>query len=426
MGAEGRLDDAARNWEQVLALAPGHPQALFRLGQHRYFRKDYGAARDFLVRAEQADPKNVNVAMALAFVHRALNEPTQEYDALTRALAIEPQFLPALLAQGMLLERTGKPRQAAQTYRVAVATAPPDEQLSPELRKALVHAREVVGANAQALDAYLKAGLDAIKARHPGTAFERFDECKDVMVGTKKVYTQQPSLLHVPRLPAITFYDRALFPWLEQLEAATPAIRREALAVLEEGGADIRPYVSHPEGAPVYQWAELNHSPRWSTYFLWKDGIRLERQCAKCPATAAASEAVPVIDIPRFGPTVMFSVLSPRTQIPPHSSVTNARLVVHLPLIVPPGCRFRVGNDVRPWREGEAWVFDDTIDHEAWNDSDQIRVILMIDIWNPFLTAAERELLGTLLNGVRDYYGGAPIDTITGLPIDPADSAIRS
>jgi len=63
-----------------------------------------------------------------------------------------------------------------------------------------------------------------------------------------------------------------------------------------------------------------------------------------------------------------------------------------------------VGNEIREWREGEAWVFDDTIDHEAWNDSDEKRVIVMIDIWNPLLTAAERDLVSTLLNGMKDYY----------------------
>jgi len=111
-----------------------------------------------------------------------------------------------------------------------------------------------------------------------------------------------------------------------------------------------------------------------------------------------------VIDAENFGPTIMFSVLAPRTHIPPHSSVTNARLVVHLPIIVPPSCRFRVGNETREWRSGKAWVFDDTINHEAWNDSDEYRIILMIDIWNPLLTVAERELVTALLNGMNEYY----------------------
>ena len=417
--AEGRLDEAAATWEQVLQLAPEHPQALFRLGQHRFFRKDAKSAGELLARAEKADPKNPSVALSLAFAHRALNDDASEMAALVRCLAVDPYFVPALLAKGMLQERIGRAREAAQTYKIVVAIAPPDDQLSPELRNALEHARRIVGDNAAALDAHLRQRLESVRAHHQGANFSRFDECKDIVIGTKKAYTQQPSLLHIPRLPAIGYYERAEFPWLATLEAATADMRREALAVLDEGGADFRPYVSHPEGSPINQWAELNHSPRWSTYFLWKDGVRLDRQCRKCPITAAASEALPVIDVPQFGPTIMYSVLAPHTKIPPHSSVTNARLVVHMPLIVPEGCRFRVGNEVRPWREGQAWVFDDTIEHEAWNDSDEYRVILMIDIWNPYLTIAERELIGVLLNGVRDYYGGERVDTITGLPIAP-------
>jgi aspartyl/asparaginyl beta-hydroxylase (cupin superfamily) len=66
---------------------------------------------------------------------------------------------------------------------------------------------------------------------------------------------------------------------------------------------------------------------------------------------------------------------------------------VHLPLIVPEGCRFRVGGDTRSWEVGRAWVFDDTIDHEAWNTSDELRAILIFDVWNPYITPIERDLL---------------------------------
>lgn len=418
--AEGRLDEAARSWEQVLASVPEHPQALFRLGQHRFFRKDFPGARELLERAERADPANANVPLSLSFVFRGVGDSASEMAALVRALTIDPYFLPAQLAKGMLLERIGQKKQAAQAYRSAIAAAPQETQLPLDLRNALAHARDIVRDNAAALDEHLERKLAPLRRRHAHEKLARFDECKEVVLGTKKVYTQEPSLLHVPGLPTIAFYESELFPWLPALEAATPAIRREALTVLEEDAGDLQPYVSHPDGAPLNQWAELNRSPRWSTYFLWKDGVRLERQCARCPATAAAGEALPVIDIPNFGPTIMFSVLAPHTKIPAHSSVTNARLVVHLPLIVPEGCRFRVGNETRDWREGKAWVFDDTMNHEAWNDSDQYRVILMVDIWNPYLTSAERELVGTLLNGVREYYGDERVDTITGLPIAAA------
>jgi aspartyl/asparaginyl beta-hydroxylase (cupin superfamily) len=100
----------------------------------------------------------------------------------------------------------------------------------------------------------------------------------------------------------------------------------------------------------------------------------------------------------------MFSSLEARTTIPPHTGETNTRLIVHLPLIVPSDCWFRVGNETREWRYGKAFVFDDTIEHEARNGSDELRVVLIFDVWNPFLSVAERALVGGLVNAVRDFY----------------------
>lgn len=401
---ERRLDEAARAWSEILVIAPGHPQALLHLGQHLLFRKDAAGARSLLERAAAADPRNPVVPLNLAFVSRAGGDGDGEMAWLIRSLSIDPYFFPALLAKGMLLERGGARRKAARTFKDVLTIAPPDDQLSAEMRQAMAHAREVIADDAAALDKHLSGRLEAALARHPGAALARFDECKRIALGRTTAYTQQPSMLLIPRLPAIPFYDKADFPWLENLEAATGVIREELLSVLRQDSGDFRPYVAHPDGAPLAQWAELNHSMRWNAFFLWKDGARMDAQCRRCPRTAALLDTLPMIDIPNFGPTVLFSVLDRNTHIPPHSSVTNARLVVHLPLIVPAGCRFRVGNEIREWREGEAWVFDDTIEHEAWNDSDELRVIVMIDIWNPLLTEAERDLVSELLNGLRDYY----------------------
>jgi aspartyl/asparaginyl beta-hydroxylase (cupin superfamily) len=77
----------------------------------------------------------------------------------------------------------------------------------------------------------------------------------------------------------------------------------------------------------------------------------------------------------------------------------NSRLICHLPLIVPPKCAFRVGNEVREWREGELLIFDDTIEHEAWNDSERDRVVLIFDIWRPELSERERQEVAALFSG---------------------------
>jgi aspartyl/asparaginyl beta-hydroxylase (cupin superfamily) len=400
----GRPDEAARLWMHVLSAAPDHPQALFHLGQLALMRKDTVQARDFLERAGKAAPKEPAVPLNLSFLFRMTGDVAAEAAALTSALTIDPYFYPALLARGLLMERRGLQRQAARVYKDVLAIAPPSEQASPELREKLDHARQAVEGNAAALEASLRERLDPVRARYSGAAFDRFDECQAIQLGRKQVYTQRPSMLHFPRLPAIQFYERKEFPWLMDLENAAGIIRDELLIVLREDAAEMRPYVSHPDGAPIAQWAELNHSPRWSAFFLWEDGRRIDAHCARCPRTAALLDTIPMMDLEGFSPTVLFSVLAPRTHIPPHSSVTNARLVVHLPLIAPPGCRFRVGNETRDWKFGHAWIFDDTIEHEAWNDSDELRVIMMIDIWNPYLSGAERELVTVLLNTEREWY----------------------
>jgi aspartyl/asparaginyl beta-hydroxylase (cupin superfamily) len=161
--------------------------------------------------------------------------------------------------------------------------------------------------------------------------------------------------------------------------------------------------VAYPPGTPENQFAPLNHNSQWSSFWLWKDGEPQEDAIARCPRTAAILEALPLCDQPGFAPTALFSALAANTRIPPHTGSTNTRLLVHLPLVLPGPAGFRVGNETREWRMGEAWAFDDTIEHEAWNDADQTRVIMIFDIWNPLLSDAERELVSALLLEQRNW-----------------------
>ena len=400
----GRLPEAAAAWRNVLQVDAANGQALLFLGQHALQNKDFAVARQFLEKAAVAAPGDPVIPLNLSFLFRATGDHDAEKQSLSRALDIDPYCYPALLSMGMLLERTGRSRKAAQVFKNALACSPPEQQLSPQMQQAIVHARAAVDKNARQLDGHLETRLQRLREQSSGESLNRFEETKAIALGRRKPYTQEPSMLLIPRMPAIPFYDDAQFDWLKDIEAMAPAIREEFLQIFREDNNGFTPYVNHPNGAPVEQWKELNRSLRWSAFFLWKDGKRMEDNCARSPKAVEAVERVPTLNIPNFGPTVMFSVLSPHTHIPAHSSVTNARLVVHLPIIVPPNCYFRVGNEKRQWKEGKAWVFDDTINHEAWNDSDELRVILMIDIWNPLLANVERALISELLNGMRDYY----------------------
>jgi aspartate beta-hydroxylase len=402
--ATGQIDAATRQFEQIVAVAPNHAQALFHIGQIALQQRNPAKARAFLERAANAAPGDPIIALNLAFAWGALGNAGEEFAAITRSLAADPYYFPALLAKGIFFERNGDRKNAARTYKDLMIILPPDGDIPDSMRGAIAHGRELIVENAVALDTHIERAVQDVRLKYGREEQVRFDRCKDVVLGRRKVYAPQPSLLHFPELPVIEFFDRAQFPWLADLESKTDAIREELQRVMREDAGEFTAYIDHPVDSPSRQWLELNHSARWSVFFLWKDGARYEINCGRCPQTAAAAEALPIVRIPNFGPTIMYSTLAPRTHIPPHSSVTNSRLVVHLPLIVPEGCRFRVGDQVREWKEGQAWVFDDTIEHEAWNDSDQTRVILMIDIWHPMLTSAERDLVAGMLNGVKSYY----------------------
>jgi aspartyl/asparaginyl beta-hydroxylase (cupin superfamily) len=366
-------------------------------------RGDVNAALAMLRAAERDHPRNPEIKLNLAVVLKTLEDFPAAVEALDQALAIEPYFFLALLSKGALLEQMDKPRQAAAIYRDALKILPPPERVPQSLVEPIRRAQEVVNQQAQALRDHLRQQLGGLLDEHAQSPLDRFEECLDIFAGTRRIYNAEPIQLQVPRLPAIPFFDRDHFPWLERLEAATPVIQAELQALLEEGLPGFAPYIQYAPGTPVNQFGELNHSRKWSTLWLWKDGEAQAEPISRCPQTAALLAELPMADQPGFAPTALFSVLAPHTRIPPHTGSTNSRLLVHLPLVLPGPAGFRVGNEQREWRIGEAWVFDDTIEHEAWNDADEPRVILIFDIWNPLLTPAERDLVSALLLEHRQW-----------------------
>jgi len=270
----------------------------------------------------------------------------------------------------------------------------------------IVHARQVVDANNRALETFLEERLSAVRARHSSQPLRRFDRCVATLVQKEQIYRPEPSFMYFPYLPVLEFYERSDFPWLDAIEAAANTIRDELLAVLSDGNEPLEPYVSHARNpTQADSWRDLYQSRRWGVYFLWRDGVAYPEHIDRCPRTVAALANWPRCEVPRCSPTAVFSILEAKTRIPPHTGVNNTRLIVHLPLIVPPDCVFRVGAEQRQWQAGKALIFDDTIEHEAWNGSDTLRAVLILDIWNPALSMAERELVRTAIAGVNDFYG---------------------
>ena len=386
----GRASEARAMFEAIIDRNPDNAAALNSLGLLLLESGQAGEAITRFSRATEADPKAAPLWLNLAEACRAAGRIDEEIGALDRALAIDAYLLPAMLKKAQALERADRPEESADVYRNLLAASPDTPTLPEAIRSALAHGREVVRASDERRAARLEAPLRQVYEAYADSDLHRVRAYAEHSTGRRRIYQPKPTGGHFPFIPAPEYFDRSLFPWFDRLEAATDLIRRELLSIWAEDEAGFQPYVAFDPTQPVNQWVELNHSPRWSAWFFWRDGVRQDAHCARCPETAALLDSLPLIDIPGKAPSVMFSILAPKTRIPAHHGTTNVRVTVHLPLVVPAGCGFRVGGETREWREGEAWAFDDTIEHEAWNDSDRPRAILILDAWNPFLTEAER------------------------------------
>jgi aspartyl/asparaginyl beta-hydroxylase (cupin superfamily)/thioredoxin-like negative regulator of GroEL len=403
--AAGRMAESDRLLAHVARQAPNHPAILNELGVRMMTRGSPEQAHALFVRATTADPRHPALWANLASSLKALGRADEEMNAIEKALELEPRHLSALLQYAQYYERHGKTRQAARAYQNALATLPPNFEPPEAVREALTHAKSVVESDQAALWATLEGPLAAVRERHGGRRQRRVDRCLDILMGKSRAFHSQPTWMYFPELPEIDFFERAEFPWLDAIEAATEEIRAELMRVLVADRDGLQPYIDFPASMPLDQWRDLNRSRRWSAYFLWNQGEANAAHIARCPVTARVLESAPRCRVASRAPTAFFSILDANTQIPAHTGVTNTRCTVHLPLIVPPGCRFRVGATTREWVPGQAWVFDDTIEHEAWNDSDTPRGILIFDVWNPLLTAAERDMIQAANEAYVRYYG---------------------
>lgn len=379
---------------------------LAQTGFEALARGDAGHARDAFERLVASGHADAASCIGLAFALRALADMPGALAAADRALGIDPRNIRALLFKADHLAETGDARAASAFYRSAVATAPPADRLPADLRAELARAEAMVQKYTVQFEEFLrnrlaKQGLDDQQSSH------RFRHSLDIVLGKKQIFLQQPQTYYFPELPQRQFYDRADFPWFDQLEAATSDIREECRAVMNDDAA-FKPYVTGNAGRPPKDRQGMQDNPEWGAFYLWKDGDIIADNAARCPRTMAALAEVPLAGIKYRSPSVLFSLLRAGARIPPHTGLINTRLICHLPLIVPHGCALRVGNDTRAPLEGKGWLFDDTIEHAAWNTSEHTRVILLFEVWKPELSYEERALVSAMFNAIDEYSGQRP------------------
>jgi aspartyl/asparaginyl beta-hydroxylase (cupin superfamily) len=348
-----------------------------------------------LRQALDESPDDIVLLLKLAGLQRAKGEPGSALRTVERALAVEPRDFTALLMRASLLDRAGA-GGAAAAWSHALAQRPLGD-VPPHLESVIAQAERRVEEWTEAREKQMREAMSRAEAAANEDELKKIERFRSNRLRKTRHYHSEPTDFHYPGLCELEFHPRSLFPWLEQIEARTQVLIEELRAVMSAERAELVPYVQYEDHLPMDQWRPLNGNLDWTAIHLIKNGVTVDANARHCPRTMELLRGLPQPSIPRSAPNAMFSLLAPNTSIPPHVGVSNARLVCHLPLVVPEGCWFRVGAQTRQWKVGEAFVFDDTIEHEAMNPTDELRVVFIFDTWHPDLSDVERDAVAALI-----------------------------
>ncbi|MFT3906326.1 MAG: aspartyl/asparaginyl beta-hydroxylase domain-containing protein [Steroidobacteraceae bacterium] len=399
---DGRIAEAERAYREVLAQSPDHVEALNVVALASLGTGNCGRAIELLRRAVGAHPQDALSHYHLGRAHDEAGELGPATLSYQRALALQPEHFLGRLYLAHALDRTADPNSALQEYAKALQRAQKrgqwlDPASTPRNLQPLVE--RAVRLILDAKRSVAERVLSELTAQFGADALTRVASSIRIYLRDETPQPpdprQQPTYLYFPDLPASAYLDRALFPWIAALEARTDDIRAELLRLLPSAAGRERVFLSEELERANLRGADAR--PTWNGYYFYRHGQRRDDNCSACPITAAAIDSLPLPRVPRHGPEVLFSIFTPGTHLLPHHGVTNTRLVAHLPLIVPRDCALNVGGELHAWEEGRVVVFDDTYAHEAWNRSDQLRVVLIVDVWNPYLTEVERVAVSRLV-----------------------------
>lgn len=407
----GEPDAAEKSYLSLLERHPQDVEALrFVAGCHSARGEHEAAIRRLQIAVEvvRDDPA---VWIQLASAQMAMDDFGGAVSSFRHGLSLAPRAFVARLQLGMALEQLGQSHEALKAYFMAIESAralgrwQDDATTAPGLRDAVKHAVNYVNQGRRRL---FRGALDPLRERYGSDELVRVERSLAIYFLDQPANIpdprQKPKFLYFPDIASQPYYPRKHFPWLERLEAATDTVRAELRAVLSQG-QQLEAFLGQvpAQASRGMLRSSSEQDPAWDAYFFYRHGLRHDEHCARCPQTTALLDTLPLVRIRDHAPETLFSVLSPGTHILPHTGVTNTRLVTHLPLIVPPDCALRVGGEEHAWQEGRCVTFDDTYEHEAWNRSEQTRVVLILDSWHPDLSEAERAAVTDLVEAIGDF-----------------------
>ncbi|KAM3593677.1 uncharacterized protein V6R79_018850 [Siganus canaliculatus] len=405
---KGKLEEALRAFEALVQQHPQSPRARYGKAQTEDDLAEKMRSNDLLQKAintyrEAAElPDATSDLLRAALKRRAerqqfLGRMRGSMATLQRLTQLFPDDIALKNDLGVAHLLLGDNQGAKQVYEEVLTVAPGNGF-------AKVHYGFILKSENKIAESipYLKEGLET---GEPGTDDGRFYfHLGDALqrVGDKSAYywyelghqrghfasVWQRSLYNVDGLKAQPWWtpkDTGYTDLVKTLERNWKTIRDEALAVMDQ---DTGMFVPEEEN--------LREKGEWGQYTLWQQGRKVGNSCQGVPKTCALLDRFPEATGCKRG-QIKFSVMQPGTHVWPHTGPTNCRLRMHLGLVIPKqGCRIRCTDQTREWEEGKVLIFDDSFEHEVWQDADSYRLIFIVDVWHPELTAKQRQTLSPI------------------------------
>ncbi|KFW78856.1 Aspartyl/asparaginyl beta-hydroxylase, partial [Manacus vitellinus] len=402
---KGKVEEALRAFEALVNRYPQSPRARYGKAQSEDDLAEKMRSNEMLQQAINTYDEVVslpNVPSDLIKLSLKREADRQQFLGRMRGSLVTLQKLVQLfpsdtsfkndLGVGYLL--IGDNSNAKKVYEEVLSLAPNDGF-------AKVHYGFILKAENKIAESipYLQEGLES---GDPGTDDGRFYfHLGDALqrMGDKEAYkwyelgyqrghfasVWQRSLYNVKGLKAQPWWtarETGYTELVKSLEKNWKLIRDEGLAVMDKKSSLFLP-----------EDENLREKGDWSQFTLWQQGRKNENACKSVPKTCALLERFPEATGCRRG-QIKYSIMHPGTHVWPHTGPTNCRLRMHLGLVIPKeGCRIRCAQENRAWEEGKVLIFDDSFEHEVWQDAENYRLIFIVDVWHPELTAQQRRTL---------------------------------
>lgn len=387
--------------QQILALKPDHPAALDQLSKQAMEQGEFPIAEKHLAVLSRLYPDNSILMIKLGYVQEKQGKLKKALATYLNCHTAYPENPIIYLYLGYIHGLLGDEKKAAEIFSLG-------EDIDSNLLKAhlITGTGDIMRVRSLAGDRVVrkiltKLHLKTIKARDKGGDLKRIQAAiwpqTDDREYQYREKQQQPHLFYIPDLRPRPVYGREDLDWAENIESHFKDIKQEVLANFDLKG-DGKPYIPSDMPLDGEGWEKIVGKMTWASIHLYNQGKPDKDNIAKFPLLMQVLKDIPLAQIEGNPSEIFLSVLEPGARIPAHFGVSNNLMTIHFPLVVPEGCGLGVRDQVLSQKEGEVLAFDDTFTHEAWNESNAIRVVLIFEVWHPDLTDKEKEAITATFN----------------------------